>query len=211
MSHDNQSNELTFIFDFGGVLIDWNPRYLYQKIIVNDEAKLNYFLDVVCSPEWNSRVDAGYPISEAVEKRVRQYPEFESYIRTFFVRWEEMIKGEIIGTVKILSALHQSGYPLCALSNWSCETYPRVENRFEFLQWFDEIIISGCYKLAKPDPTIFELLLNRIHRSADQCLLVDDSVQNIQAADQMGFQTIHFSSPQNLNKELEQRKILPIV
>ena len=74
MSHDNQSNELTFIFDFGGVLIDWNPRYLYQKIIVNDEAKLNYFLDVVCSPEWNSRVDAGYPISEAVEKRVQAIP-----------------------------------------------------------------------------------------------------------------------------------------
>jgi 2-haloacid dehalogenase len=204
----DQDNQITIIFDIGGVLLDWNPRYLYNKIFDNDESRINHFLQVICPQEWNAKQDAGYPIAKAVEERVELYPDFEPQIRAYYGRWEEMLMGEIKGSVKILSDLRQVGYPLCALSNWSAETYQRVKNKYEFFQWFDEILISGSVKVIKPDQAIFELLLDRIQRPADQCLLIDDSEQNLVVAEQLGFQTIQFSSPERLLTDLHQRNIL---
>jgi len=172
-----------------------------------NEGQMDYFLAVVCPLEWNEEQDAGRPFSEAIAERSELFPQYEPYIRAYRGRWIEMIRGDLSDTVKILAALRDDGLPLYALSNWSAETFPLVKSRFEFLGWFDEIIISGHVKMAKPDPAIFELLLQRINRKADQCLFIDDNERNILAADKLGFQTIHFTSADNLHAEMVDRKL----
>ena len=208
MPAKNQSMQMSIIFDLGGVLIDWNPRSLYQKMFNGDEADLDYFLTEVCSLEWNARQDAGRPFSEAIPERIALYPRYAPYIEAYFSRWEEMITGDIPGTVQIMATLRKNGFPLFALSNWSAETYPLVYERFEFLSWFEKVILSGQEKLIKPDPAIYKLLLQRINREAQQCLFIDDSEQNILAASKLGFQTIHFSSPEGLLLELNDRQLI---
>jgi len=207
MSQGNHSTQPTIVFDFGGVLIDWNPENLYRKMFNGDEATMEYFLSVVCPLEWNEQMDAGRPFADAIEERIHLFPEYEPYIRAYYGRWIEMVQGEFSGTVKILSALRSTGYSLFALSNWSIETFPLVKERFDFLNWFEEIILSGEVKLAKPDPAIYELLLQRVNRPAEQCLFIDDNERNIAAAQKLGLQTIHFSTPERLYTELAERKI----
>lgn len=178
----NQDKQPAIVFDLGGVLIDWNPKHLYRKMFDGDEAKSDYFLTVICPSDWNAKLDAGYPFAQAIEERIELFPEYTPYIRAYSARWEEMIGGEIAETVKILAVLRDQEYPLFALSNWSAETYPLVYRRFEFLSWFEEVILSGDVKTAKPDPAIYEAALRRIHREAHECLFIDDSAQNVLAA-----------------------------
>ena len=173
MVSDTQIPEAV-IFDLGGVLIDWNPNHLFEKMFEGDQLELEYFLTTVCPPEWNAKLDMGYSFSEAIKERINQFPDYEGYIQAYGDRWIEMIGGQINGTVEILAKLKDQGYPLFVLSNWSGETYPYVYQRFDFLKWFDLIVLSGEEKLVKPDPAIFQVLLNRIEYQAVQCLFIDD-------------------------------------
>ena len=116
--------------------------------------------------------------------------------------------GQISGTVDILAGLREQGYLLAVLSNWSAETHARVYQRFEFLHWFDEVLISGREKLIKPDPAIFHLLIDRLQRPAEgECLFIDDSITNVQAASELGIQAILFTSPEQLRSELCKRGV----
>jgi 2-haloacid dehalogenase len=198
----------TIVFDFGGVLMDWDPRYLFRKLFNGDEAEMEYFLQVVCSQEWNRKQDAGYPFAKAIEERIERYPAYKPYIQAYQDRWTEMISGPIHGTVEILMSLRDANYHLCALSNWSSDTFQLVYERFDFFNWFDEVIISGTEKVIKPDPAIYKLLLRRINREAHQCLFIDDVEANILAASHLGFQTIHFTTPEHLHQALIERKLL---
>jgi len=195
------------IFDLGGVLIDWKREHLYRKMFAGDEAGMRFFLDEVCSLEWNAQMDAGYPFAKAIEERVAQFPEFEEYIRAYWTRWEEMVPGDLAGTVEILADLRRQKYPLAVLSNWSTETHARVYERFEFLHWFDEVVLSGQVKLIKPDPAIFHLVLSRLSRPAEECLFIDDSAANIEAASAVGIQAIQFTSPEQLRADLAERGV----
>lgn len=208
MSIENINKQPTIVFDLGGVLIDWNPRYLYRKMFDGNDAEMNKFLTNVCPLSWNAKQDEGRSFSDGIAERIHLFPEYAPFIEAYFGRWQEMLHGSILGTVHILSTLREQGYHLCALSNWSAETFPVAFQRFEFLSWFDEIVISGQEKMAKPNAEIYELLLSRINRHAEQCLFIDDSEQNILAANQLGFQTIHFSSPEHLLAELSTRNVL---
>jgi 2-haloacid dehalogenase len=198
----------TIVFDFGGVLMDWDPRYLFKDMFNDNEIEMEYFLQVVCSQEWNRNQDAGYPFAKAIEERIELYPAYKPYIQAYHDRWIEMISGPIPGTVEILTTLRKAGYHLCALSNWSADTFPLVHERFEFLSWFDEVVISGSEKMIKPDPGIYKLLLSRINREAHQCLFIDDVEANILAASHLGFQTIHFTSPGGLRDALGEMGLL---
>jgi len=200
--------QLTIVFDFGGVLMDWDPRYLFRGMFNGNEARMEYFLQAVCSQEWNIKQDAGYPFDKAIQERIELYPTYKPYIQAYHDRWIEMISGPIQGTVDILTSLRHDGFHLCALSNWSADTFPLVFELFEFLSWFDEVVLSGAVKLIKPDPAIYNLLLNRISREAHQCLFIDDHKDNIQAANQLGFQTIHFTSPKKLQAALTEKGLL---
>lgn len=192
------------IFDLGGVLIDWNPKHLYQKMFEGNQAEIDYFLNTVCPPEWNARLDAGESFPAAVKERAKLFPDYQPYIHAYWTRWEEMIGGAITETVKILSDLKQRGYPLFVLSNWSADTYPTVYRSFNFLSWFDEVVLSGEEQVVKPDIEIFKRLLARIDYPAEQCLFIDDSLPNIEAADRLGFQTIHFYSAAALASKIDQ-------
>ena len=196
------------VFDFGGVLIDWNPHHLYLKLFDGDEAAVDAFLDEVDFYAWNHQQDIGRPFAEGVASLSEEYPHRAELIAAYADRWEESISGPISGTVDILKTLKRREYPLYGLTNWSAETFYRIRHKHDFLNWFNDIVVSGDVGLAKPDPAIFDILLQRAKATAESCLLIDDSAANIAAADELGFKTIHFHSPQQLSGELSQRGLL---
>lgn len=197
-----------FVFDFGGVLLDWDRRYLYQKIFAGDLAKMEYFLTYICSLEWNLQLDRGYPFDRAVDELVRQHPQWEEPIRAYHLRWEEMLAGPIEPVVAILGAMKKAGFRLFALSNWSGETYQRVRHRFEFFDWFDDTLLSGDVGLVKPEARIFHLFLERNGLRAGRCIFIDDSLPNVETAVRLGFQAIHFRSAGQLKEGLQALGIL---
>ncbi|TXK21136.1 HAD family phosphatase [Pontibacter qinzhouensis] len=198
----------TIIFDLGAVLIDWNPHYLYRTIF-QEEAPMLHFLENVCTSDWNEEQDGGRSLQEATELLVARYPEHEEYIRAFYGRWEEMLGGAIDGTVKIFEELKsQNKFKFYALTNWSSETFPIAQERFEFLTWFDGIVVSGDEKDRKPFPSFYQTLLNRYQVKPEEAIFIDDNLRNIHAAEKIGLDSIHFQSPEQLREELEKRGIL---
>jgi 2-haloacid dehalogenase len=203
-----QTQLQAIVFDFGGVLINWNPRHLYRKLFNDDAPAMENFLTEVGFKEWNEEQDRGRPFAIAVMELCEKFPHYSAYITAYDQRWRESIAGEIAGTVEILRTLKQAGYALYGLSNWSAETFQRVRHEFEFFGWFDLIVLSGEEKLIKPDPQIFQVLLNKTGRTAQECVFIDDSAPNILVANQLGFVGIHFESPEQLEAELRTLNIL---
>ncbi len=197
----------TIIFDFGGVLIDWNPRHVYSKFFYT-EAETEWFLENICTSEWNLSIDKGKPFATAVKELCTAYPEWSKEIEAFHFRWEDMLGGEISASVAILKELQSAGYKIYGLTNWSAETFPIAFERYKFLQTLDGIVVSGEEKMVKPDPAIFELLLNRYNLTAGNCLFIDDNLHNIKAAGKLGFDTIYFTGPEQLGHELRQSGVL---
>jgi len=197
------------VFDFGGVLIDWNPRYLYRKLFPGNDTAMERFLAEIGFTEWNQQQDAGRAFSLAVTELVKRFPSYADLIQAYDERWEESIAGPLQGTVDLLLPLQQAGLELHGLSNWSSEKFAAVRTKYSFFQLFATILLSGDVKLIKPDPRIFEALLARIGRSASECLFIDDSEENISTARSLGFETIRFESPEQLRRELQHRGLLP--
>ncbi len=157
----------------------------------------------VCTADWNEEQDAGRTLKEATEVLVKEFPHEQANIRAYYSRWQEMLNGTIEGTVEILQRLRDSKqYKLYALTNWSAETFPIAQERYEMLGWFDGIVVSGTEKNRKPSPDFYHLLLNRYNLPARQALFIDDNLRNIEAAQKVGMQTIHFTSPQQLHLDL---------
>ena len=196
------------VFDLGGVLIDWDPRHLYRKLLA-DEAAVEEFLATVCTPEWNAELDRGRPFAEGVAELVERYPEHAAAIAAYHERWPEMVAGDIPGTVEVLAELRAAGVPLYALTNWSAETFAITRGRFEFLEWFDGLLVSGEERVTKPDPAIFQLLLDRFGLDPTATVFVDDSEANVAAARRLGFDAIRFTGHEELRRELVARRLLP--
>jgi 2-haloacid dehalogenase len=196
------------VFDLGGVLIDWNPRHLYRKLI-EDEAAMEWFLAEVCHSAWNEEQDRGRAFAAAIEEAATRHPEHRPLIEAYFARWEEMMAGPIDGSVMILKELKDSGHELHALTNWSAETFPFARDRFAFLDCFESILVSADVGLIKPDPRIFELLLERIGRRPAECVYIDDNPKNAAAAAALGLDAIAFESAGQLRAELTRRGLLP--
>ena len=198
----------TVVFDLGGVLIDWDPRYLYRTMFGGDDAAMEHFLSEICSPEWNSALDAGRPWVEAIDALTRQHPEFRDEIGAFRLRWPEMLGGAIDGTVTILAELRARGVPLYALSNWSAETFPVALVRYDFLNWFEQVVISGELGIAKPDRRIFEHLLGLHGLTAATTLFIDDAPANVAGAESVGMRGLLFTDPARLRTELVRLHLL---
>lgn len=195
-------NTNTIIFDLGGVLIDWDPRYMYTTLFRSEEA-MEHFLQHVCTSDWNEEQDGGRPIAEANAVLIARFPQYKSEVEAFYGRWTEMLGGPIEDTVSILQQLHKKQtHKLVALTNWSAETWPEATARYDFLQLFEGILVSGHEKLKKPDPTIYQLLLDRYHLEADSSVFIDDNKRNIDAANRLGIQTIHFRNADQLRADL---------
>lgn len=194
----------TIIFDLGGVLIDWNPEYVFLDVFEGNRKKMQWFFDNICTSDWNENQDAGYPIAKATEDRIILFPEYKNEIEMFYGRWVEMLGGAIDGTVTILKEFVDSkNYMVIALSNWSSETFPIALDRFEFLHWFEGIVVSGEEKTRKPFEAIYNLTLKRFNIKAENAIFIDDNLRNIEAAKTLGINGILFKSPEDLALQLK--------
>jgi len=194
----------TIIFDLGGVLIDWNPEYVYLDVFDGDREKMQWFFDHICTHDWNENQDAGYPLAKATEERVALFPEHEDLIRMFYGRWVDMLGEAIFETVDILDRLIAlKKYKIVALTNWSHETFPIALERFDFLQWFEGIVVSGEERTRKPFRDIYEITLNRFDIKAEHTIFIDDNLRNIEAANALGIQGVHFKNPKKLIQQLQ--------
>ena len=194
------------IFDLGGVLMDWNPRYLYKKIF-DDTDKMEWFLANVCTSDWNEEQDAGRPFEEATSLLINEYPEYKDEILAFDERWEETIKGAFQETVDVLESIAATGkYKLFALTNWSGEKFPIVRKQYAFYNRFIDILVSGDEKLIKPNPKIYQLAIERFNIIPENTLFIDDNANNILAAQEQGFQVVHFKSAEDITNYLDQTK-----
>lgn len=192
----------TIIFDLGAVLIDWNPRYVYRTIFDTEE-KVEWFLENITTGDWNENQDAGYPLEQATEDLVAKHPEWESEIRAFYGRWIEMLGGPIHETVDVLKQLRENTHlKIYALTNWSDETFPKALELYDFLHWFDGIVVSGAEKTRKPFADFYQIILNRYDISPTSAVLIDDNLRNIKGAEAMGINGIHFTNAKNLREEL---------
>lgn len=200
--------EAIIVFDFGGVLLDWNPRHLYRKLFEGDDEAMEAFLEEIDFYAWNHQQDMGRPFAEGVADLSAQYPHRAPLIAAFADRWEETLAGPIRQTVDILATLKQKGYPLYGLTNWSAETFHRIRPEHDFLNWFEAIVVSGEVGLAKPDPAIYHVLLEQVKAPSERCLFIDDSLANVATARRLGFKTIHYQAPGQLHGELASRGLL---
>jgi 2-haloacid dehalogenase len=197
------------IFDLGGVLLDWNPRYLYRKLFGGNEAAMEAFLANVCTTEWNECQDAGRTFAEGLAALLPAHADKTELIEAFGKRFDEMIAGPIEGAVDVLAEVKKRGGPVYAISNWSAETFPPQVKRFPFLSWFDGIVISGLEGVIKPDPRIFRILCERYHVEPRSAVFIDDVAANAHAASALGIHGIHFRSAGELRRELVAVGLLP--
>lgn len=202
---NNPQKSPAIVFDYGGVLLDWDPFYLYSKMLGGDRRAMERFLSDVDFFTWNVEQDRGRSFAEGVAELSARFPHYRELIRAYDERFLETLGGPIQPVVEILSALKAAGYPIYGLSNWPAEKFNLVRPLYPFFELFDGMVISGEVGLVKPDPAIFELLLERIGRPAGECLFIDDNQANVLAAARLGFQTIQFASPEQLRAELTGR------
>ena len=192
------------IFDLGGVLIDWNPDYVFLKEFQGNKEKMQEFYNKVCTFDWNENQDAGYPLKKATEDRIKLFPEYENLIQMYYGRWEEMLGGAIEDSVSILKKIvENTNYKTIALKNWSAETFPIALKRYDFLHWFEGIVVSGTEKTRKPFKKIYYLTLERYNLKAANSLFIDDNERNIIAAKEIGINTIKFNNPSQLENDLK--------
>ena len=196
------------IFDFGNVLLEWNPRYVYQRYFPNDPEAIERFFQEVNFADWNLQQDKGRPFAEGVAVLSKQFPQYSQLIQAYQEHWIDSVGAVYSGTIEILKHLKQAGYPLYGLSNWSAETFPFAREKYDFFDLLDDFVISVEVGHVKPDPEIFHIMLEKIGKPAQECLFIDDALINIRQAQKLGFETIHFQSPEQLAVALRELKLL---
>ena len=191
------------IFDFGNVLVKWSAWDVYKRFFPTLEAA-DSFLEEIRFPEWNAAQDAGRPFKEGVAALSMEFPQYAELIAAYDTYWEDSLTDTITGTIDIVKELKQQNWKLHLLTNFSAEKFDLIRHRYEFLNLFDTIIVSGEHKVIKPEPEIFHLTLQQIGRRAEECLFIDDSPTNIESAQRLGFNTIHFQSAEQLKTEIKE-------
>jgi 2-haloacid dehalogenase len=195
------------VFDLGGVLIDWNPRYLYRRVFDDDDA-MELFLATVATSAWIIAMDAGEPMADAVARLAARHPAQRRAIEAFLTRWQETHRGAIADAVLLLGELHARAWPLYALTNWSAETFPVMRPHFPFLEWFRGIVVSGEEGLVKPDPRLFHRMLDRYGLVPGRTVYIDDSRPNVVMAETIGFHAVHCRSTAGLRADLARLGVL---
>ncbi|MGM9705343.1 MAG: HAD family hydrolase [Prevotella sp.] len=196
------ANIKNIVFDFGGVLVDWNQRYYYRSYF-NDDERMEFFLNNVCTNEWNLANDRGRTYAETTAELAARWPEYEDAIRMFPLHWGEMLRGEKPQGVALLRRLHAEGYRLYGLTNWSAENIHVAFERFDFLSLLEGTVVSGIEKTVKPEPEIYNILLERYSLRADESLFIDDRAENVEAARALGFHGVVFDNPSRAAAEID--------
>ena len=194
----------TIIFDLGGVLIDWNPHYVFTDNYFESPEQKDYFFSQICTADWNEEQDAGRSIVEATQLLVAQFPEWEKPIRDYYGRWTEMLKGPIPDTVELFRALKATGkYRFYALTNWQESLFDIALVRYDFLHWFDGRVVSGVEKTRKPFPAFYQILLDRYAVKPEEALFIDDNLRNVKGGEAVGIRGIHVQSPAQLRATVQ--------
>lgn len=189
------------IFDFGGVLMDWDPRYFFKNYFHDDE-KMEWFLKNIATDEWNAEQDLGRSLREGTEILIKQHPDWEKEIRAYYDNWPIMLRSDIPKNVEILRRL-KGKFQLFGLTNWSEETFPIALENYDFFELFEgKIVVSGKEKLIKPDKAIFEVLIHRYDLKTEESLFIDDNIKNVETAKSLGFQVVHIQPEKDLEDEL---------
>jgi 2-haloacid dehalogenase len=202
------TNIKAIVFDYGNVLVEWDPRYVYQHYFPNDPQAMERFFHEVNFMEWNAQQDKGRSFADGVAALSKEFPQHAHLIQAYYDHWKDSIGEAHWGTVEIMKQLKQAGYRLYGLSNWSAETFPHIREQYEFFNMFEDMVISGEVGHVKPQPEIFHILLEKVGKPAQECLFIDDSLANIQQAQKIGFATIQFESPEQLATVLRDMKLL---
>lgn len=189
-------------------MIDWDPKHLYRKIFASKE-EVDDFLSTVATPEWHSEQDRGRTMEEATALLLSQHPEYGPEIEAYYGRWDEMFGGPIEDSVCVLQDVREQGHPLYAITNWSAETFPRARKRWDFLGWFDDIVISGEERAIKPDRAIYDVLVERTGLDPATTVFIDDREPNIHVAENLGFIAVRFEYAEKLRKDLVRMGVLP--
>ena len=193
----------TIIFDPGGVLVDWNPEYLYRKIFKGDEQKVQWFLNTICTAEWNAEQDAGRTILEGNALKIKEFPAYKNEILCFYQRWEEMFSKPITENLQLFYKLKASGkFKIYALTNWSAEKWDKGVELFPFFKEFDGVVVSGKEKIRKPFPEIYKLILNRYNIIPEKAIFIDDNKENVEAANELKINGIYYKKGLNLTEKL---------
>ena len=196
------------IFDFGGVLVDWNPHYLFDKYF-NDINEANYFVDNVCNSEWNAEMDGGKPFEQAVRERSAMFPKYAEALKLYQTNWMDTMGEEIPGMFDLIKSLKENGFPIIyGLTNWSAETFPTVQKTYRIFSLIDNIVVSGEVKQLKPNPEIFYTLLNKYNLKAEESLFIDDNLKNVEGAKAVGINAIRFENAQKLKESLKELDIV---
>lgn len=190
------------VFDFGGVLVDWNSRYYYRGYF-NDDSRMEYFLANICTDEWNLENDRGRSYAEGVAQLTALYPEFREAIEMFPVHWGEMLRGEKPESVALLRSLKDEGYRLYGLTNWSAENIHVAFERFDFLSLLEGTVVSGIEKEVKPEPQIYRILLDRYSLKPEQTVFIDDKEANVETARRLGMHGIVFTGAEDARRKLD--------
>lgn len=199
----------TIIFDLGGVLIDWNPQYVFDETYFDSLDKRDYFFQKICTSDWNEEQDAGRSIVLATQLLIAEHPEWEAAIRDFYGRWTDMLGGPIEGTVDIFREIKEKAqHRTYALTNWQANLFDIALVRYDFLHWFDGRVVSGEEKTRKPFPEFYKRLLHRYNVAPSEALFIDDNLRNVRAAEDLGIASIHFQSPDQLRAELGSHGVL---
>ncbi len=190
------------IFDFGGVLLDWNPHYLYDPYF-GDVEKAEWFLTNICTYPWNAQHDAGKPVAEGTTELVAQYPEWEKEIRMYYDEFEEMLSGQITDMEDYIKELKGRGFRIYGLSNWSVETFAMIRPKYPILDLMEDMVISGKEKVMKPDAKIYQIALSRFGIKPEESVFIDDNVNNIIGCKAAGIHGIVFKDAGQLRSDLE--------
>lgn len=193
------------IFDFGNVLVRWEPQRLYLPYFGGDEARYWYFWRHVCSPELRNRIDAGQDQQQCIDSQKKTFPDYAEPLDMFITHWPETLPGEMPGMRKLLLRLKADPrFSIFGLTNWSMETFPLAREKFEILQMIDNYVVSGDVGLVKPDPAIFRLVLDRFGLRPEQTTFIDDNPDNVSAAISLGMKGIVFTDAESLQNQLNQ-------
>ena len=193
---------MKFLFDLGGVFFDWDPNHFYKNVFENIEER-EFFLAEVCNDQWNVQQDAGRSIAEAELELIPKFPHYEKEIKMYYKNHRKMIRGVFEESVDILKKLKDKNYDCYVLSNWSAETFAGMTDDYPFLKLFDGLLISGEDKLIKPDHAIYQLARDRFNLNPEETVFIDDKLENIQAAQEMNFKTIHLTDPNIIKTEIK--------
>ena len=192
---------MKFLFDLGGVFFDWDPKHFFVNIFKETEER-EFFLNKICNDSWNLKQDAGRSINEAELELIPKFPKYESQIKMYYANHRKMIKGTFKESIDVLNYLKNNNYECYVLSNWSAETFDGMLENYPFLKKFDGLLISGEDKLIKPDLAIYHLAIERFNLIPQDCVFIDDKIENVEAAKNLNFNIIHLLDPKTIENDI---------